>query len=91
MNKKFLFLLFWALISLPIFAQEYRKSNGLPGKDYWQNKASYVINANLSEDLKTIDANQIVTYFNNSPNDLDSLVFNLYNNAYSKDFLKKNL
>lgn len=85
MNKKFLLFILSLLICMPIFAQEYRKSNGLPGKDYWQNKASYVINANLSEDLKTIDASQVVTYFNNSPDNLDSLVFNLYNRVYSKD------
>ena len=46
---------------------EYRAATGEPGPKYWQNKASYQINASLDDVKKEITGSVTITYTNNSP------------------------
>lgn len=58
----------------------YRTASGAPGKDYWQQKADYVIEASLNDDNQSITGVETITYFNNSPDDLDYLWLQLDQN-----------
>jgi hypothetical protein len=72
-------------MSQPVNA--YRSSNGLPGPDYWQNRADYEIHATLNADPKTpsLTGEEVITYTNNSPDTLDVLWLQLDQNLYRKD------
>src|SRR5690242_13301446 len=52
---------------------EYRTGSGAPGPRYWQQKADYIITAELNDDNQSITASETVTYFNNSPENLTYL------------------
>ncbi len=66
---------------------EYRSSNGLPGPAYWQNRADYQIHATLNPDTvaPTLTGSEIITYTNNSPDQLDILWLQLDQNLYKTD------
>jgi len=59
-----------------------RNYNGTPGKNYWQNSANYRISAQIFPQEKLLKGNEMVTYFNNSPDTLGFLMFRLYQNIY---------
>jgi hypothetical protein len=59
-----------------------RSANGLPGPDYWQNRADYAIRATLNPAAKTITGTAVITYTNNSPDALDVLWLQLDQNLY---------
>jgi hypothetical protein len=59
-----------------------RSANGSPGPMYWQNKASYLIRATLSEKDTTISGDVAITYTNNSPDNLDYLWLQLDQNIF---------
>jgi len=61
----------------------YRSANGTPGPLYWQNSASYLIHAALSEKDTTITGDVTVTYTNNSPDKLDYLWLQLDQNIFN--------
>ena len=63
----------------------YRSSNGLPGPQYWQNRADYEIHATLNPDAgaPTLSGEEVITYTNNSPDELVSLW--LDQNTYKPD------
>ena len=65
----------------------YRSSNGLPGPDYWQNRAVYQIHATLDPDpeMPTLSGEEVITYTNNSPDTLANLWLQLDQNAYKPD------
>nr|HPH38393.1 M1 family peptidase [Sediminibacterium sp.] len=46
---------------------EYRTASGAPGPKYWQQRADYVIKAELDEANLKLKGTETVTYFNNSP------------------------
>ena len=48
--------------------------------NYFQQHLNYVIDAKLDVDLKRIDANQELIYFNFSPDSLKEIYFHLYLN-----------
>ena len=62
----------------------YRSSNGLPGPQYWQNRADYTIRATLHPDATapSLSGDEIVTYTNNSPDTLEELWLQLDQNIY---------
>ena len=66
---------------------EYRSSNGLPGPAYWQNRADYQIHATLNPDpvAPTLTGSEVITYTNNSPDQLDILWLQLDQNLYKPD------
>ncbi len=59
-----------------------RAGNGTPGPAYWQNSASYVIHATLSEKDTSVIGDVIITYKNNSPNKLECLWLQLDQNIF---------
>jgi hypothetical protein len=60
----------------------YRGGDGLPGPDYWQNRADYVIHATLDPAAHTIKGEVAITYTNASPSALDVLWLQLEQNIY---------
>lgn len=68
---------------LPAAGNEYRSANGEPGPHYWQNSASYLIHATLSEKDTSITGDVTITYTNNSPDKLDYLWFQLDQNLFN--------
>src|SRR5262245_56468511 len=46
---------------------EYRSGSGAPGPKYWQQKADYVITAELNDNNQSITGAETITYHNNSP------------------------
>lgn len=57
----------------------------MPHPGYWQQDVSYNIKATIDETTDILSAEEILTYYNNSPDTLRVVYFNLYNNAYTKD------
>ena len=64
------------------FAAGTRDSTGRPGKNYWQNRTDYVINATLDTGTATIRASERITIVNNSPDSLTSLTLRLFQNVF---------
>jgi hypothetical protein len=64
----------------------YRSSNGLPGPQYWQNRADYTIHATLDADPVTpsLSGEEVITYTNNSPEALAELWLHLDQNLYKR-------
>src|SRR6478735_6074186 len=63
-------------------ANIYRSAKGVPGPGYWQNTASYLIHATLSEKDTTVSGDVTITYTNNSPDQLDYLWLQLDQNIF---------
>ena len=64
---------------------EYRTASGAPGPAYWQQRADYDIRCELDEDKLSLSGYETITYFNNSPDELTYLWFQLEENTYTKD------
>ncbi|MBZ5855548.1 M1 family metallopeptidase [Flavihumibacter profundi] len=60
----------------------YRSATGEPGESYWQNRASYTINASLDDKQNTITGSETITFTNNSPHALPYLWLQLDQNAF---------
>ena len=63
----------------------YRSASGAPGKAYWQQRADYVIKAELDEKNNMISGEETITYHNNSPEDLSYLWVQLDQNVNRKE------
>lgn len=61
-----------------------RSWDGKPGPNYWQNRASYKINASIEPKTRRLSGEETVTYFNNSPDTLKSIRFKLQHDRYRK-------
>jgi hypothetical protein len=59
-----------------------RMADGRPGKKYWQNHGRYNIQVTLSPPNKLVSGTEQITYFNNSPDKLDSLNMKLIVNVH---------
>lgn len=62
---------------------EYRTASGAPGPKYWQQRADYDIKCTLDEKNLKLTGSETVTYFNNSPDVLTYLWFQLDENEHS--------
>ena len=60
----------------------YRGGDGVPGPEYWQNRADYVIRVTLDPAAHTIKGEVAITYTNASPSALDVLWLQLEQNIY---------
>lgn len=89
----FVFLLFTALGQQPYFlskelkkaiAHQTRTTSGQPGTAYWQNRADYTMNVKVADNLRSLNGEATILYFNNSPDTLHLLVFNIYQDIYRK-------
>ena len=65
----------------------YRNAAGEPGHKYWQQQVDYKIKAKLDEEKRRIEANQSITYYNNSPDTLKYLWVQLDQNKFRNDSL----
>jgi hypothetical protein len=61
-----------------------RTNEGVPGKNYWQNGADYVIRVNYAPDTRLLSGTETIVYYNHSPDTLKQLLFKLYPNFYQK-------
>ena len=62
-----------------------RSASGKPGHAYWQNRADYKINISLDEENKHFTGTEVITYTNNSPDELDILWVQVDQNLFKKD------
>lgn len=65
------------------YGNEVRTAAGTPGPKYWQNSANYKINVTLNDSDHSIAGNVIITYKNNSPENLPFLWLQADQNIYN--------
>jgi hypothetical protein len=72
-------------ITWPAANGDTRSASGKPGEHYWQNRADYLIKASLNEGATdtTITGDVLITYTNNSPDNLDYLWLQLDQNLFN--------
>ncbi|NML20928.1 M1 family metallopeptidase [Pseudoflavitalea sp. G-6-1-2] len=73
----------FAPLFYPAFGDEVRAADGTPGPRYWQNKADYKIEATLDDEKHNVAGNVVITYTNNSPQQLSFVWLQLDQNIYS--------
>lgn len=66
----------------PTAGNEFRAASGEPGHAYWQNRADYKITASLNEEKNEITGSVIISYKNNSPQELPYIWLQLDQNLY---------
>lgn len=66
-------------------ANNYRTSSGAPGHEYWQQRADYKISAFLNEKDLILEGEEEITYYNNSPDQLNYLWLQLDENQHRPD------
>jgi len=71
-----------------------RNYDGTPGPNYWQNSSDYKIKVKIDPQKKILYGSETITYHNNSPDSLKTLVIRLYQDIFkignARDFsLKK--
>ncbi len=62
---------------------EYRSASGAPGPKYWQQRCDYDIKCELDEKNLMLTGSEMITYFNNSPDQLSYLWLQLDENQHS--------
>jgi hypothetical protein len=62
---------------------EYRSASGAPGPKYWQQRCDYDIKCELDEKNLRLTGSEVITYFNNSPDQLTYLWLQLDENEHS--------
>ncbi|MBK0382325.1 M1 family metallopeptidase [Pedobacter sp. SD-b] len=72
------------------FNKQTRSADGKPGKNYWQNHAKYDISIKVTPPNKIIAGTETITYYNNSPDKLDSLNMKLIVNVHRNSRKGKN-
>ncbi len=75
---------FDAIDRLLVPPSPYRTASGAPGADYWQQRADYVIEAEIDEDNNTLTGEETIVYYNNSPDELKLLWVQLEQNVNKK-------
>ncbi len=75
----------FAPLFYPSNGNEYRSASGEPGPGYWQNRADYKITATLDTAQHKITGTVVITYKNNSPDELKFLWLQLDQNIYRQD------
>jgi len=99
MNKKIAIIFLTIFCSVSVFSQELykprsvqralrnetRSEDGKPGKNYWQNTANYNISIKTAPPNRNVSGEEEITYFNNSPNALDNIVFRLELNSHQPE------
>ncbi|MFZ4619458.1 MAG: M1 family aminopeptidase [Bacteroidota bacterium] len=87
--KNFLFSFFCIVVlstSILFSAKETtRSSNGSPTAGYWQQRTDYSVKASLNAEKRILTGTETITYYNNSPDTLRTIVWHLYQNIFRKD------
>ena len=63
----------------------YRTASGAPGAEYWQQQVDYKMKIRLDDDNQKIFGEEVITYHNNSPDELYYLWIQLDQNLFSKE------
>lgn len=63
-----------------------RAESGAPGPRYWQQRVRYDIDASLDPAERKVTGSERIVYHNQSPDTLPLVVFNLYQNLFSREF-----
>jgi hypothetical protein len=66
------------------YEKKTRSYDGLPGRNYWQNIASYDIQAEIIPELSMLKGQEQIKYFNNSPDTLYTITLQLHQDMYKK-------
>ncbi len=61
----------------------YRTGSGAPGHQYWQQKVDYDIEVTLDDERQWITGSEVITYSNNSPDELRYLWLQLDQNRFA--------
>ncbi len=64
------------------YANGTRSENGKPGNKYWQNRAKYAININVTPPARQVTGTEVIDYTNNSPDTLKTLAIKLLLNNH---------
>ena len=72
------------------FTNQTRSADGKPGKKYWQNHGKYNINVSVAPPLKTVTGTETISYINNSPTELKTLMFKLILNIHNPGTARQN-
>ena len=67
----------------------YRTGSGAPGPKYWQQRADYVINAEVDDDKQTLTGSGTITYYNHAPEPLSYLWLQLDQNINADNSLMR--
>src|ERR1700753_3247293 len=70
------------------YQKQTRSMDGKPGKNYWQNHGFYNITLNVNPPDKNIAGNESITYINNSPDTVRTLVFKMIMNIHKPGALR---
>lgn len=68
-----------------------RTTDGHPGTSYWQNRADYTMHAEIDPSTHTLYGTSSVTYYNESPDDLEVIILELAQNLHKAGTPKKDL
>ncbi|MEP6736136.1 MAG: M1 family metallopeptidase [Chryseolinea sp.] len=63
----------------------YRTGSGAPGEKYWQQRADYVIAAEVDDNTQSLTATETIIYYNNAPESLTFLWLQLDQNLFAKN------
>ena len=63
-----------------------RSETGAPGRAYWQQRVRYEIQAELDPQERRLTGTERIVYRNNSPRELQQVVFNFYQNLFTEEF-----
>jgi len=66
------------------YKNQTRSFDGKSGINYWQNFSEYNIIAEIEPSTRTINGDEKIVYYNNSPDTLKNIVLKLYQNLYKK-------
>ncbi|NUN69468.1 MAG: M1 family peptidase, partial [Bacteroidetes bacterium] len=73
-------------LAAPLLSQQFtRQPDGAPSPAYWQQQVDYSLKASLDAKKKMLYGSGTITYTNNSPDTLTTLVWHLYQNVFRKD------
>lgn len=69
----------------------YRTASGMPGHEYWQQRADYQMDIILDDEKQQIHGVETITYYNNSPDVLPYLWIQLDQNIRKKESLRSQI
>src|SRR3954453_16561236 len=69
---------------LSTYKQGTRTQDGKPGDKYWQNNANYNVRVHFNPATLLVRGGERISYYNNSPDTLNNIIFKLYPNLFKK-------
>ncbi|MGW8282956.1 MAG: hypothetical protein ACWGON_06620, partial [Gemmatimonadota bacterium] len=61
-----------------------RSDSGRPGEKYWQQRTDYRIDVELEPETARLTGSETIRYFNESPDELSTIVVRFYQNVFSE-------